>query len=163
MLDYTRCPLDAPKDGSYALNADKTFRWRYDPLSLNCSLEFDVPSPFPGTVYMYIRLTNFYQNHRLYLTSLNVEQLQGKVYSSAADLNAFGETDCAWLTYANCQTAASKTWSTGNGLSYAQSNPDCLLPLENRSSVIVNANLNAQYYPCGLVANSMFSGATTCF
>jgi hypothetical protein len=43
-------------------------------------------------------------------------------------------------------------------MSYAANNPDCMPPAANRSSIIQNANVQAQYYPCGLAANSMFSG-----
>lgn len=46
----------------------------------------------------------------------------------------------------------------GNGMSMSNSNPDCMVSTVNRSAVINNASLKAQYYPCGLIANSFFSG-----
>ncbi|KAI8343088.1 CDC50/LEM3 family [Chlamydoabsidia padenii] len=42
-----------------------------------CILDFTVPSTMVGPIYMYYRLTNFYQNHRLYVKNLDADQLLG--------------------------------------------------------------------------------------
>ena len=94
-----------------------------------------------------------YQNSRLYAKSLDSDQLRGKIYEKASDIPT-SITSCGFLQYANCDAAAGVTWS-GNSLSYAANNPDCLS--NNKSAVIVNANRDAQYYPCGLIANSYFT------
>ncbi|PFH47175.1 hypothetical protein AMATHDRAFT_68299, partial [Amanita thiersii Skay4041] len=46
-----------------------------------CIVEFDVPSDLEPTVLLYYKLTNFYQNHRRYVKSLNADQLRGKFKS----------------------------------------------------------------------------------
>ncbi|ORX53075.1 CDC50-domain-containing protein [Hesseltinella vesiculosa] len=43
-----------------------------------CVIDFTVPSTMTGPIYMYYRLTNFYQNHRLYVKNYDPDQLQGK-------------------------------------------------------------------------------------
>lgn len=65
-------------------------------------------------VLFYYRLTNFYQNHRRYVKSVDIEQLKGK-RRSASDIKS---GDC---------------------------NP---LNVDDR---------DRPYYPCGLIANSMFN------
>jgi len=55
-----------------------------------CIVEFDVPAELQAPVFMYYKLTNFYQNHRRYVNSLDSDQLKGK-YVSPADLN---DGDC---------------------------------------------------------------------
>ena len=42
-----------------------------------CVLDFTVPSTMKGPIYMYYRLTNFYQNHRLYIKNYDPFQLLG--------------------------------------------------------------------------------------
>lgn len=43
-----------------------------------CRLQFTLPSTLQPPVFMYYKLTNYYQNHRRYVKSLSTEQLQGK-------------------------------------------------------------------------------------
>ena len=49
----------------------------------NCSISFDVSSDLTAPIYVYYRLTNFYQNHRLYFKSRNPDQLSGDVLSES--------------------------------------------------------------------------------
>ncbi|CAL1703954.1 unnamed protein product [Somion occarium] len=42
-----------------------------------CYIQFDVPIDLDPTVFLYYKLTNFYQNHRRYVKSLNSDQLKG--------------------------------------------------------------------------------------
>lgn len=42
-----------------------------------CTLQFSIPNDIGPPVYLYYRLTNFYQNHRRYLKSLDTSQLKG--------------------------------------------------------------------------------------
>jgi hypothetical protein len=66
---------------------------------------------FEAPVFLYYRLTSFYQNHRRYVKSVDALQLKGE--ATVADT-------CAPL----------------------DKNPNNKLP----------------YYPCGLIANSLFNG-----
>ncbi|ESO04971.1 hypothetical protein HELRODRAFT_156910 [Helobdella robusta] len=43
-----------------------------------CSVQFELPYQFRGSVFMYYVLTNFYQNHRKYIKSYDPMQLVGK-------------------------------------------------------------------------------------
>ena len=43
-----------------------------------CVIEFDVPADLRPTVLLYYKLSNFYQNHRRYVKSLDSNQLKGK-------------------------------------------------------------------------------------
>jgi hypothetical protein len=79
-----------------------------------CILEFHIPKEISPPILFYYRLTNFYQNHRRYVKSVDIDQLKGTA-KSADDIKA---GDCTPL------------------------------------------NLNSEgkpYYPCGLIANSMFN------
>jgi len=51
-----------------------------------CVIQFDVPADLPDPVLLYYKLTNFYQNHRRYVKSLDSNQLKGK-FVSPKDLN----------------------------------------------------------------------------
>lgn len=55
-------------------------RARYDnmcSINSNCTLNFQIPSTMQAPVFFYYELNNYYQNHRLYATSVSVEQLGG--------------------------------------------------------------------------------------
>lgn len=80
---------------------------------LTCQIQFDVPNDVKGPVYLYYRLTNFYQNHREYVDSYDLSQLKGRAVS-ANDISS----DCG--------------------------------PLAKNDD-------GKPYYPCGLIANSMFN------
>lgn len=81
-----------------------------------CILEFDIPNDVKPPILFYYRLTNFYQNHRRYVKSVDIDQLKGRA-RSASDINS---GDCE--------------------------------PLKNAP-----APDGRPYYPCGLIANSMFN------
>jgi hypothetical protein len=51
-----------------------------------CVVQFDVPADMDQPVLMYYKLTNFFQNHRRYVKSLDSDQLKGKGVSTS-DLN----------------------------------------------------------------------------
>jgi len=62
-----------------------------------CIIRFDVAADLPPVVLFYYKLTNFYQNHRRYVKSLDSNQLKGK-FVSAKDLN---NGDCKPLAVAS--------------------------------------------------------------
>lgn len=80
-----------------------------------CVLSITFPNNIKPPILFYYRLTNFYQNHRRYVKSVDIDQLKGK-HRSAADIRS-GDCD----------------------------------PLD------VAPNDGRPYYPCGLIANSMFN------
>lgn len=62
-----------------------------------CVVEFDIPTDLKPSVLFYYKLTNFFQNHRRYVKSLNSNQLKGK-FVSPKDLDA---SDCKPLSTIN--------------------------------------------------------------
>jgi hypothetical protein len=46
-----------------------------------CIIQFNVPADLKGPVFMYYRLTKFYQNHRRYVKSMDSNQLKGQAVS----------------------------------------------------------------------------------
>jgi LEM3 (ligand-effect modulator 3) family / CDC50 family len=59
-----------------------------------CVVEFDLPADLDPSVLFYYKLTNFYQNHRRYVKSLDSNQLKGKFVSTStlqnSDCNPLG-------------------------------------------------------------------------
>jgi LEM3 (ligand-effect modulator 3) family / CDC50 family len=84
----------------------------------------------PSPVYIYYRLTNFYQNNRRYVKSFDLNQLGGTTGALAS------LTNCAPL-----DSAKGENITVGN--------------------VTVQVDDDAVYYPCGLIANSLFSGMSS--
>ncbi|KAH7107467.1 transcription regulator [Auriculariales sp. MPI-PUGE-AT-0066] len=94
-LDYTKCNTAGTEFTSmptydYQLrssDASKKYAaptWRYDAANKNCTLRFELPADFGSPVFLYYRLTNFYQNHRRYVRSLDSDQLKGTAKSADA-------------------------------------------------------------------------------
>ncbi|KAJ3125135.1 hypothetical protein HK098_000566 [Nowakowskiella sp. JEL0407] len=107
---------------------------------------------------MYIRLTNFKQNHRLYTSSVHGKQLQGDFIAKASDLGSA----CGYLQFSNCDKSREALMPRNANQSDAQNqismlSMDCWPTPKARDPVIQNAHEDAQYYPCGLIANSMFT------
>lgn len=93
---------------SYGVNID------YSVETEVCRIQFYIPDDMTPPVLLYYQLTNFYQNHRRYVSSFDQQQLEG----NARDNSSIESSDCE--------------------------------PLD------VNDDGKA-YYPCGLIANSMFN------
>jgi len=49
-----------------------------------CTLQFSIPNDIGPPVYLYYRLSNFYQNHRRYVKSLDTDQLKGTALSNSS-------------------------------------------------------------------------------
>jgi len=96
VLDYTRCHLgeDPPPVPITS--------WNYNNETGNCTITFQLPVNFSGPVYMYYALTNYYQNHRRYVSSFSAGQLQGQDLS-VGDIS----TDCTPLV--SLRNAANET------------------------------------------------------
>jgi hypothetical protein len=98
-IDYTRCEFDAPSSSQLPSNAYSYHgfdngvaapTWQYIDnsatetnvsIARSCRLTFNVPSTMKHPVFMYYKLTNYYQNHRRYVKSQNTDQLKGKAQS----------------------------------------------------------------------------------
>jgi hypothetical protein len=132
IIDYTDCDTLAPISSTAALPAGRvttSFKssaqtsvttWQRNETdeatkTTGCSLFFDIPESLGPPVFLYYKLTNFYQNHRKYVQSLDTDQLQGKVVSNAT----ISGSTCDPLT--------------------------------------TDAATGKAYYPCGLIANSLFN------
>ena len=79
-----------------------------------CTLKFQIPDNIGPPVLFYYRLTNFYQNHRRYVKSLDTDQLKGDAVAAST------------IRSGSCD------------------------PLRVDGS-------GKPYYPCGLIANSLFN------
>ncbi|KAI9197210.1 CDC50/LEM3 family [Polychytrium aggregatum] len=125
VFDYTNCDQGVANGGasqvalSPPLNTidNPIIAWVYNATTNQCTIQFKISQTFSQPVFMYYRLTNFYQNHRRYVKSFDSSQLQGS-QMTVSQLSS----NCAPLL------DASGVWAPG-----------------------------AQYYPCGLIANSFFS------
>ena len=75
-------------------SSDREYKWRsyndnvtYNGHAVNtsfCSLQFNVPDNLKPPVLLYYRLTNFYQNHRRYVKSLDSNQLKGQAIKNSS-------------------------------------------------------------------------------
>lgn len=101
VIDYSDCSANAPQSSgnsswasipnqvSYTFKAKPSSSpmWQKyknpDTGITTCSLQFDIPEDMGPPVFMYYRLTNFYQNHRRYVQSLYLDQLKGTAVSNA--------------------------------------------------------------------------------
>jgi len=54
-----------------------------------CVIQFDVPADLEPSILLYYKLTNFYQNHRRYVSSLDSDQLKGQ-HRTVKDLKSGG-------------------------------------------------------------------------
>ncbi|KAJ2450404.1 alkylphosphocholine resistance protein lem3 [Coemansia sp. RSA 2336] len=126
-IDYTNCDqlgstFSDVSDYEYHMHGVKSStisqpQERFDEASRTCTVQFTVPKDLDASVFLYYRLTNFYQNHRRYTRSFDVDQLKGKA-RTAGDLDG---GDCSPLDHED----------RGEG--------------------------RRPYYPCGLIANSVFN------
>ncbi|GAA5998891.1 hypothetical protein JCM5350_003661 [Sporobolomyces pararoseus] len=100
-IDYTQCEYTAPNttfsplptsDYSFRLNSDDSPpapTWQFtrneqeqDVGRQNlCRVQFELPTEMKSPVFMYYKLTNYYQNHRRYVKSISSSQLQGDAVS----------------------------------------------------------------------------------
>ncbi|GAA5943203.1 CDC50/LEM3 family protein [Sporobolomyces koalae] len=103
-IDYTQCEYTAPNttfasipssDYSFsvgsAANSQPAPTWQFthddaetDIARQNrCRVQFELPNELASPVFMYYKLTNYYQNHRRYVKSVNTDQLLGKAVSES--------------------------------------------------------------------------------
>lgn len=59
-----------------------------------CTIDFTIPTTMKGPVFLYYRLTEFYQNHRQYIKNFDANQLMGDVVAPSTL-----DTNCAPLAF----------------------------------------------------------------
>ncbi|KAH3688993.1 hypothetical protein WICPIJ_000052 [Wickerhamomyces pijperi] len=102
VVDYSQCLSLANADSYTDIPAkyltshlkgksESSPQWKLDGDNI-CQIKFDVAEDIKGPLYMFYKLTNFYQNHREYVNSYDLSQLQG-VAVKAEDLSS----DCSPL------------------------------------------------------------------
>jgi len=118
---------------SCGFNAQSSGLFRYNNFSMGCNftVSFTIPTTMPAPVYMYYKLTNFYQNHRRFAKSRNDFQLVGQEVTKSS------ATDCAPFLTPGDNNNLAGTRMTVNGQSTTYG--------------------DMIYSPCGLVAWSMFN------
>ncbi|KAI8925273.1 CDC50/LEM3 family [Entophlyctis helioformis] len=133
-FDYTKCSTTATNVFGPAEAGSPISQWKYDPASQICSIQFNIANDIPAPVFMYYRLTNFFQNNRRYVKSFDSKQLLEYRPANALDNN------CEPLRV----PANGTEWVIANGVNVTIGNKAANDP-------------DPQYYPCGLIANSLFS------
>ncbi|KAJ1568520.1 hypothetical protein HK405_000994, partial [Cladochytrium tenue] len=82
MFDYSNCN----QGSSWKFHAPVTSS-SFDSGTNRCSITFTIDSDMEGPVFMYYRLTNFYQNHRRYVKSFDLNQLKNNLGLSSVSTN----------------------------------------------------------------------------
>ncbi|CCF57470.1 hypothetical protein KAFR_0C04790 [Kazachstania africana CBS 2517] len=89
-LASTTSYQDIPSDAltfHFKKAMDTTPKWILTQSSNNdetiniCRLQFQIPNDIDSSINIYYKLTNFYQNHREYVESYDIDQLKGKAVS----------------------------------------------------------------------------------
>ncbi|KAI9305425.1 CDC50/LEM3 family [Cunninghamella echinulata] len=140
--------MDSMEPPAYHVVNSSTF---IDPLWQNpnnlsiqqCILDFTVPATMNGPIYMYYRLTNFYQNHRLYIKNFDADQLLGNPSSGTnyhTNCDPLASKDDGLLVYpcgliANSMfndTASNFTSITDNSKEYTFSTSNIAWPTDKK-------------------------------
>lgn len=88
-IDYSHCHKLASNDYKeipskyvkyhFKNKVEEKPQWRLESSGddQTCLLRFEIPHDIKKSVYVYYKLTNFYQNHRKYVSSFDIDQLKG--------------------------------------------------------------------------------------
>ncbi|OAF66766.1 Cell cycle control protein 50A [Intoshia linei] len=83
---YTHCNLDNDRPNSQSIDCAH-YTSDFQGLECKCRVSLNIPKKMKSPIYIYYGLTNFYQNHRMYVKSKDSNQLLGKVWKPE-DLSA---------------------------------------------------------------------------
>lgn len=72
-VDYSKC-----REKGTTFTSENGGELKYDKANNTCTVRLEIPHEMKGGVFLYYKLTNFYQNHRWYVKSLDRQQLLGK-------------------------------------------------------------------------------------
>ncbi|EKM55759.1 uncharacterized protein PHACADRAFT_256619 [Phanerochaete carnosa HHB-10118-sp] len=81
---HQHAPFDAPQFAFVDLTNDSSVDVSQQ---RQCFIQFDIPYELPATVLLYYKMTNFFQNHRRYVKSIDMNQLKGD-FVSVSSLNS---------------------------------------------------------------------------
>lgn len=82
VFDYTQCTAAASLEFQQVKN--ENFQWKKDTDNITCTIRFNISQALEGPVFIYYRLTNYYQNHRRYVKSFSSDQLMGSAVAASA-------------------------------------------------------------------------------
>ena len=57
---------------------DPDFKWKWNNDTSTCQVQFNIEQDIKPPIYLYYKLTNFFQNHRKYVELLDLAQLKGE-------------------------------------------------------------------------------------
>ena len=79
MFNYTDCLAKASSNSWTTADASSSasFQWQKQSGDI-CKIRFQITKEMSGPVFLYYKLTKFYQNNRLYLKSISYKQLRGE-------------------------------------------------------------------------------------
>lgn len=87
--NFVKVPSKYTAHHFHGKNTNPDFKWKATSIKddfgdtiKTCHIQFDLPRDLKPPLYMYYKLTNFYQNHRKYVESYDLEQLKGNAVSS---------------------------------------------------------------------------------
>ncbi|KAJ3315759.1 hypothetical protein HDU76_002111 [Blyttiomyces sp. JEL0837] len=100
-FDYTSCNSGSQWNYQYPV-----VQASYDPTTKICTIYFNIDNDMNGPVFMYYRLSNFYQNHRRYVKSFDSNQLANKLGTGSPGSN------CNPISNPSSQVAGTYNWTT---------------------------------------------------
>lgn len=117
-----------------------------------CSVvkNFTIASDMPGPVYLYYRLTGFYQNHRRYAKSLDSDQISGSPVPAGTASSYCDPLLVPGIYQGNTSVMVSEVSITGAGQA-------------QKTAIGGRRYSDMQYSPCGLIAWSMFNDSVALF
>ncbi|KAJ3415789.1 hypothetical protein HDV05_004061 [Chytridiales sp. JEL 0842] len=131
-FDYTQCSSAPQWSFKYPITDAQ-----YDDPTKTCTITFDIAQDIPGPVFLYYRLTQFYQNHRKYTKSIDFAQLGDKYGPHSLETGVPKEPTSNCYPFQKPQQLEEGTYPW----------------ISNISQIPADAII----YPCGAIANSYFS------
>lgn len=88
-VTYTECSPVGSSDRCYDIITQQQIQANPPlPTDCQCEIEFEIEQDVEGPVYFYYKLTNFFQNHRVYVKSRDNKQLSGSTDITASNLDS---------------------------------------------------------------------------
>jgi hypothetical protein len=115
-----------------------------------CSINFTLDEDFVGQVLMYYSLTNYYQNHRRYVKSLDYSQLRGDDVTYS-DLDSNCEpfdgvvNGSEKFAYAPCGAIANSMFNDTLSLSYINQSGSSLAISMNNTGIAWSTDVNSKF------------------
>lgn len=131
VVDYTWCTSDTNVTCAVYVES------HLGATNCSCRVTFELTEDFPGQVFMYYSLTNYYQNHRRYVKSRDDKQLRGE----DVDYSGLTRGDCApfvgnstsELQYAPCGAIANSMFNDTLTVAYLDNGMEIGVGVLNRN------------------------------